>query len=246
MHDENSFITLTYAPEHLPPFGTLVKKHFQDFMKRLRKSVSPKRIRFFHCGEYGDANARPHYHALIFGHDFQDKKPWKKSHDGSQLFTSKILEDLWGFGHCSIGTVTFESAAYVARYVMKKVNGDEAEYYYTVLDRDSGELVPIQPEYITCSNRPGIGQAWFDKYQADVFPDDFVVVEGRKIKVPRYYDKLLRRKEADELQRLKKLRLKKSINRKNIWNNRPDRLAVREEVTKARTNLSTRNVDHDA
>lgn len=37
LHQENSFITLTYDDEHLPWDRGLRKKHWQDFAKRLRK-----------------------------------------------------------------------------------------------------------------------------------------------------------------------------------------------------------------
>ena len=39
LYEANCFITLTYAPEHLPKNGSLVLEHFQKFMKRLRKRV---------------------------------------------------------------------------------------------------------------------------------------------------------------------------------------------------------------
>ena len=74
LHDENSFLTLTYSDENLPPGGSLHLPDFQNFMKRLRKSIAPKRVRFYHCGEYGDILSRPHYHALLFGYDFDDRK----------------------------------------------------------------------------------------------------------------------------------------------------------------------------
>lgn len=118
LHEFNSFITLTYAPKHLPPGGTLVLKHWQQFMYRLRKKYG-KGIRFFHCGEYGEKLGRPHYHAILFGLDFADKTKWKMRR-GYQTWRSKSLEKLWPFGHSEIGSVTFESAAYVARYILKK------------------------------------------------------------------------------------------------------------------------------
>jgi hypothetical protein len=97
----------------LPEDGSLDVSHFQIFMKRLRHRVKPLKIRFFHCGEYGDKTRRPHYHALIFGYKVLFKK--QKSGD---LFTSDMLAKCWGKGHCLVGDLTFESAAYVARYVV--------------------------------------------------------------------------------------------------------------------------------
>ncbi len=123
LYDNNSFITLTYNTEHLPEDRSLEVRVFQLFMKRLRKRFGTK-IRFYACGEYGDQNGRPHYHACLFNHDFQDKKLWKRGKDPSlDLYRSADLEKLWPYGYSSIGEVTFQSAAYVARYIMKKITG---------------------------------------------------------------------------------------------------------------------------
>lgn len=231
-HLENCFITLTYAPDHLPPGGTLVKKHFQDFMKRLRKSLGNRKVSFFHCGEYGEQLSRPHYHALIFGYDFQDKKPWKKSHDGSQLFTSAALEKLWAKGFCSIGAVTYQTAAYCSAYVLKKITGDLAESHY------GGK----QPEYITMSLRPAIGKDWINIYNADVYPGDTVVMQGRETKPPRYYDKILKKNDPELHDKLK---LKRRLNRttKQVLNATPKRLKVRATITSAKINLFKRNLE---
>ena len=92
-------------------------------MKKLRKALGKngKRIRFFHCGEYGESTSRPHYHAIIFGYDFPDKKKWRTTDRGDILYRSPLLETLWDKGSSEIGSVTFESAAYVARYSLKKI-----------------------------------------------------------------------------------------------------------------------------
>lgn len=168
-----------------------------EYVKRKVK-ISKAQVRFYHCGEYGEVCARcnfsrvrcscsvfasslgrPHHHALLFGFDFQDKVLWKVT-DGIKLFRSAKLEQLWPYGFASIGEVTFESAAYVARYVVKKITGKPAAAHY------GGRL----PEYTTMSRRPGIGKAWFDKYRSDVFPSDEVVIRGGvKCRVPRYYSR---------------------------------------------------------
>lgn len=129
MHKDNCFITLTYATEHLPPDSSLHYPDFQKFMKRLRKKYG-EGIRFYMCGEYGENFGRPHFHACLFGHNFTDLKLWKET-NGQKLYRSKELEQLWPFGHSSVGSVTFESAAYVARYIMKKITGEAAEQHYT-------------------------------------------------------------------------------------------------------------------
>lgn len=149
LYDDNCFITLTYSDEFLPRDYSLDVSHFQRFMKRLRKRFG-EGIRFFHCGEYGSQFGRPHYHAILFNLDFPDKV-FLKEQNGQTLYRSKILEELWPFGHSSVGSATFESAAYVARYILKKVNGDAADEWYAAVDHDTGEFFQRKPEYTTMS-----------------------------------------------------------------------------------------------
>ena len=175
LYDDNCFITLTYDDDHLPSDLSLRKRDFQLFMKRLRKRFSSDRIRFFHCGEYGENFGRPHYHACLFNFDFPDRELFSIRND-VRLYTSDILTDIWGKGMCSVGDVTFDSAAYVARYVTKKVTGDLADDHYQSVDLDTGEITWRQPEYTTMSRRPGIGRDWYDKYGAATHHDDFIVV----------------------------------------------------------------------
>ena len=129
-HKTNMFLTLTYDDAHFPEDGSLHYEHFQLFMKRMRKyfmSRFGQTLRFFMCGEYGDKLGRPHFHAIIFGVTFVDKKLWSIRR-GNNLYRSATLEKLWPFGFSSIGAVNFETAAYVARYVTKKITGIEAEF----------------------------------------------------------------------------------------------------------------------
>ena len=194
MHDANSFLTLTYDNDHLPDPPTLVLKHFQDFAKRLRKAVG-KKIKIMHCGEYGERFGRPHYHALIFGFDFPDKIYFKKL-NGNVIFTSDLLKSLWKFGNSAIGDLTFDSAAYVARYALKKVTGKQAEVHYSTCPI-SGEVFSRKPEYCTTSRRPGIGKEWIEKFLYDTYKDDFVVVNGKKLRPPKYYDNVLESVDPD-------------------------------------------------
>ena len=226
LHSKNCFITLTYAPEFLPVGGTLEPKHFQKFMRRFRKMFPDIKIRYFHCGEYGDLNERPHYHAIIFGFDFDDKYIFRVIH-GINLYRSPTLERLWPFGISGIGEVTFESCAYVARYILKKVTGDEADAHY------AGR----HPEYTTMSRRPGIARDWIDKYATDVYPSDTVVIRnGLVCKPPRYYDYVYDLTEPEKFAKISNKR--RQIGRLRAMS--PDmtyeRLATREElqVLKAR------------
>ena len=128
MHEQSYFLTLTYNNEFLPKTGSLQKADVQLFMKRLRKKFG-KGIRYYYCGEYGEKFHRPHYHLIIFGCEFPDKILWKIER-GNRLWISEDLNKLWKKGYCSIGMVTFESAAYVARYVTKKITGKQANQHY--------------------------------------------------------------------------------------------------------------------
>lgn len=221
LYEQNAFITLTYDDKHIPPNGSLRVEDFQKFMKRLRFEFSDRRIRYFHCGEYGESTQRPHYHACLFNFDFPDKSIWKKSQENN-LYRSKILERLWPEGQSTIGDVTFESAAYVARYITKKMTGPHAEEHY-------GDL---KPEYVTMSRRPGLGSEWFEKFKSDLYPDDFALIKRgdtySKCKVPKYYDTLLERTDPQEFAKVHAARKVNAQCHKD--NNTPERLAVREEI----------------
>lgn len=197
LYDNNCFITLTYRTECLPPGGSLRPKDFTDFMKRFRKKYG-EGIRYFQCGEYGEHFSRPHHHACIFNFDFPDKELLSFNR-GNPIYTSESLSKLWSFGFSSIGNVTFESAAYVARYIMKKVNGDAAEQHY------DGR----HPEYITMSRRPGIASDWFKKYYSDCYPKDYITIrDGLKCRPPKFYDRLFDVNHSEELLAIKERRQK--------------------------------------
>jgi hypothetical protein len=210
LYTHNCFVTLTFDDDHLNEFGTLVKSDFQKFMKRLRKKFKgidkPFKIRYFHCGEYGTDLMRPHHHACLFNFDFGDKVLWTVR-DNVRLYRSHELEKLWPFGFCTIGDVTYESAAYVARYITKKVNGEQAKEHYMRCDSQTGEVYWLEPEYITMSRRPGIARDWYNKYRSDLYPKDFVTFEGKSFKVPKYYDRLYEVEDEFEFSKIKNQRI---------------------------------------
>lgn len=231
-HVHSMFLTLTYSDEHLPLGGTLVKRHFQEFMYRLRRHVKT-RVSYFQVGEYGERTRRPHYHALLFGYSFPDQKFLKKTPQDDPLYTSDTLDRLWGKGNCWIGAVTFQSAAYCARYIMKKVTGERAAEHYTVVD-DRGEMHCLVPEYITMSLKPAIGKRWIQRYWRDVYPDDFVVVGGKKRGVPAYYDKYLQEVAPTLYESVRLARMARGRLPEQRLDSSPWRLEVREEVRAAR------------
>jgi len=241
LHEQNCFITLTYAPEHLPKDNSLHYKDFQLFMKRLRKRFSNQKIRFYMCGEYGENFGRPHFHACLFGFDFDDKRLFFTSSHGDKIFRSDVLEELWPFGLCSIGEVTFKSAAYVARYIMKKVTGKGSFVHYNQVDEDGVcSDVTRTPEFTKMSLKPGIGSDWLDKYKDDVYPHDYVIVNGRKVKPPRYYDKKYSVSDPFDYDELEFHRFSRM--REKLGDMTPDRLAVREKVCKAKLSKLKRSL----
>lgn len=230
-HKRNCFITLTYDDEHLPHRGQLTHKHFQDFLKRLRKQIAPNRVRFYMGGEYGSKNFRPHYHACLFGHDFDDKKYLTTTDAGGKIYTSAKLTSIWGKGYASIGELTFESAAYIARYCLQKVTGEAAEWHYRRWD-DEG-IYQQEPEYNSMSLKPGIGATWLHKYHSDVYTGDFVIINGKECRAPKYYDKLFDKINPDKLDQIRADRITEAATR---WaDNTPARLLVKEQVAKAKT-----------
>ena len=237
LHDENCFITLTYGDEHLPDYGSLDRRAFPLFMKRLRKRTG-ERIRYYHCGEYGDENARPHYHALLFGFNFGDRVQWTVRR-GIPVHRSRLLEELWPFGLSEIGTVTFESAAYCARYVVKKVTGLAAREHYARVDPETGEIVQIEPEYATMSRRPGIGLNWLKLYGEETYRDDSVICRGRPMKPPRYYDEKYEETDPEAVEDVRRARRDK----RDFKEESRKRLVVREECARARNSLSKRRVE---
>ena len=204
MHKENAFLTLTYNEEHLPGTGTLVMRDMQLFWKRLRKEIAPIKVRYFQCGEYGTLLNRPHYHAILFGYDFKDKYLFSTNH-GHPIFRSPMLERLWSdkdgipIGYCSIGDVTFESCAYVARYCLKKIGGDKAAEHY------HGR----KPEFVVMSRRPGIGHDWLTRYLTDVYPADKCLArqgtngEILPLRPPKYYDAIYDTIDPDGMEAIK-------------------------------------------
>lgn len=252
MHEHNCFITLTYDDKHLPLDGSLNKAHFQKFMKRLRDRIFPKKIRFYHCGEYGPKYSRPHYHSLIFGYDFPDKKLWSLTTGKNRLYRSTELESLWQKGYTTIGSMTKASAGYCARYSIKKLRGPALSVRDPETDllpyqriNDQGEIVDLQPEYATMSTGrktgQGIGGSWYEKYKDDVFPDDFVVHEGKRVRTPAYYRKLLEQSDPEISAELRAVRKEHSSLHK--LDQTDARLRVREKVKTAQATRLTRNYE---
>lgn len=205
------------------PSLTLCKRDFQLFMKRLRKAFPEDKIRFFACGEYGPTTFRPHYHAILFGLHLNDLVPFGQSTQGFQYYTSQSLQNVWServaptregsvtplthslwspIGHVLVANVTWETCAYTARYVMKKLNGPEGQFYTDF---------NIEPPFSLMSRKPGIARQWYDDHP-DMYDYEYISVKtptgGRKFRPPKYFDKLFDFDDPEKSAEIKAIRQK--------------------------------------
>lgn len=202
--DMSWFITLTYDDEHIVPVKpedapcyefspfryTLCPEHVTAFLKRLRRfyeyHYNHEGIRYYYCGEYGSKTYRPHYHMLAFNLPMYDLKPYKTNFNGQMLYTSETLNDLWGHGFVVIGACTWQTSAYVARYVLKKQKGKGAKDYY----KDFG----IVPEFVRMSRDGGIGIGFYNRELDKIYEfDKCQLPNGITCKPPKYFDDQLKK-----------------------------------------------------
>lgn len=148
---DNSFVTLTYSDENLPPGGTLRPRDLQLFMKRLRKAFGGK-LRYYGVGEYGDKSERPHYHLALFGYPQCSRGMTAIQRNGKCCQWCDLVAASWGLGRIFIGELNEQTAAYVAQYVTKKLTSKE-----------DPALNGRHPEFARMSNRPGIGGDFADE-----------------------------------------------------------------------------------
>lgn len=206
LHPANSFVTLTYDNRHIPEHASLRKKHLQDFMKRIRFS-SDVPLRYYACGEYGTETKRPHYHICLFGTDFhEDRVQYKRTPDGHELFNSKTLSDRWTFGHSVIADLNFETAAYTARYVTKKISGPSAQEHYGLRE----------PEFSLMSRRPGIGTGWLLE-NIDDLERGLCWSHGSLHKIPKFYETKLNEKRLLRIKYLAKKEASKRLKQTNPY-----------------------------
>lgn len=242
MHEDNIFVTLTYSDENLPANYSLNVRDYQLWMKRLRKSIEPRKIRYYACGEYGEKKLRPHYHAIIFGYRPSDAYVWRRTPKGHVYYRSESLESTWGLGNVEFGDVTATNGAYVAGYALKKMRDADNPAKYKRPCPITGEIFTVEPEFALMSSNPGIGTSWFEKFEGDAFPSDFVVIDGEKRSVPRFYRNKLKGRFNDTMSDPNRLLpvddAKLAADRKKEFallhqeNNTPERREVREELTR--------------
>lgn len=242
LHKASSFLTLTYDDKHLPAWGNVSVRDVQLFNKRLRKFMDGELVKFYACVEYGDENKRPHAHMILFGYDFkEDRRFFTRNKRDEPLYTSATLEGLWQNGHCIIGDVSFESAAYVARYCVKKINGPKAKDHYTVVNAD-GEVFVRRPEHGWGSN--GLGKGFYEKFGQSIRDHDTVLARGMIMPPPRYYDRLSEEVLGPEVwKRVKRERKRKAVlNKSDNTTGFHGRLRVKELVALAKLRHNKRSV----
>lgn len=162
------FATFTYDNEHLPEKGSLEKREYQLLIKRIRKEVSPLKIKYYGCGEYGEERGRPHYHAIIFG--------LRCSEESKELLTK-----CWGKGLVNLGTVTYNSCRYVAEYISKGMMVGSSVYQL--------QLDGKEPPFALMSQ--GIGKSYVEKNKKQIIENIGVKLQGKEVGLPRYYRKIL-------------------------------------------------------
>lgn len=231
----NWFVTFTYRESPI----SLRYRDFQLFLKRLRKSVGS--VRFFVVGEYGEQFSRPHFHAILFGLQLDDLRPVSLLSSKKEFWTSAKLEKLWGHGYVTVSVVNQQTAGYVSRYILKKVTGPDANLHYRVVDGD-GVVHPVVPEFVRMSLRPGIGATWIDRYSDDTYNGDFIVHNGKKYPVPKYYDRRKEKTDPNRLAEVREKRLETAL--RFMGDNHFKRLEVREEVARARVRTLKRNYEN--
>lgn len=260
---ECCFITLTVAPElyetvrttrELHPYATSFWKSVRHELDRDRRArgLPPQRVRLMQTFEYGEKDWRVHQHACVFGHTF-DRERWFSdgvSESDKEVFLSDALSRHWPHGRAVVQPLTHENIAYSCRHMVKKVNGDLAEEHYTRAFVDTGEVVRLTPEFQTRSL--GIGRDFYGRFKSDIYPCDTVRIGDKMFPVPKYFDRKLRlegrdgfiastvdelrsdREDVDALAPIRKRREEHALAPHQVWNNSPERLAVREESLRLR------------
>ncbi len=231
MHEQSAFVTLTIDDRHLNENSELHAKDLSGFVRDMRKTQQ-RRISFFGCGEYGETTARPHYHALLFGLELLDRDIGF-DHSRPSVWRSKTLDDVWGRGLCEGGTVTMASASYVSGYIRKKVKQER----YERANVRTGLLK--SPEFARMSLRPAIALDWIKKWWSDVYPRDFIVMDGIESKPPRYYDKFMDREDdkGGTLERRELMEMVRTTRKDENVEMTKYQLAAGEVIHQARINL---------
>nr|AOV86359.1 putative replication protein VP4 [uncultured virus] len=184
LYENNCFLTLTYDETKEGYHNTFEYPDIQKFKKRLRQHCQRNhnglRIEIFNVHEYGK-NGKKHWHLIVFNYSphqepDQNKQPdctvHSRSH-GIGLYVSKTLSRLWPHGFSTVGDISGASAMYTAQYVNK--------------DFKNGNTANSKKSH---SKHSGIGRPYFLKHYNQILRLGYVPVDGKKLPVPRYFQKL--------------------------------------------------------
>lgn len=224
------FLTLTYSDEKLPENGSLRPDDLSAFIKRLRTKFPPRSLSFYGCGEYGESTDRPHYHAVLCGPALLDRD-YFTHRSGSPVWLSETVASAWGHGLHELTAVTYGAAQYVAGYVRKKIRKQDNPDAYLRVNPVTGELHQVEQEFSRCSTRPAIGRLWIERYWRDVYPRDYVVMDGKEFKPPRYYDKWMEENQPEIMAEVREQRIKDA---REIGD---EKLIMKEKIHRARVAL---------
>lgn len=226
-HEHSCFCTFTFDNLHLPSDLSVSVRTHQLLMKRIRKEFGSG-IRFIMSSEYGEKFGRPHYHYCLFGLYLPDKE-YLYSCNGVKYYTSEAIQSVWPYGRVIVGDVTFESVAYVARYVLKKAS--------------SADRFPNRnKEFLLVSRKPGLGYQWLQKYGSNTYDNDYVIIRGKKMKPPKYYDSKWAESNPDWIEQIKNNRISSMVAHEE--NNSFDRLVVRERCHQSKASRLLRPLDN--
>lgn len=225
MHDESIFVTLTYAPQNLPPAGSLAPRDLQLFFKRMRRRGYS--FRYFACGEYGDQRLRPHYHACMFGLGLEKQTIAGRSEAGHPQYFNDDLSAAWSLGRATFADFHPDAARYTAHYTAKKLGSFAQERIdpetglkpYERMEM-SGEIVELKREFQRSSLKPALGMSWLEKHWREVFPADSVVMQGKEYPPPRAYWKWLKDNHPEVADRVKRKRIAETEDRPYLTGHR--------------------------
>jgi hypothetical protein len=200
LHETNIFMTVTYATPFLPRAAsgrpTLVPDDFTLFMKRYRKWLGKVRpwnptVRYFLGSEYGERFGRPHGHYSMFGAVWpDDARRVSESKRGFPQFESRTLNGIWGKGFVRFSWLNHRTCFYAAGYALKGQSGPLG----------AGDVVPA---FHRESRRPGLGAGAFDRWSDGWYPSGQLVMDGRRVPTPRYFDERLKARDVEAWRRMK-------------------------------------------
>lgn len=230
--DNSLFVTLTYDDDHLPVMvddgskhimkgkgyssnycckgATLFMKDSQDWLKRLRRNLDyhygiRSGVRYYLAGEYGSNTLRPHYHVCLFGVPTDSLVPIGKNKLGDTLYDSDFISDTWKQGHVCVGKLNYATAAYTARYCLKKAQGKDNDFF---------DSMGVNREFVVMSRKPGIGVPYYEAHKEEIYKHDEIILPAQSkdkktvIKPPRYFDILYK---ADDPKRLAKIKADRAL-----------------------------------